>query len=405
MAETELDKLIERLRDEMITAMVNLIEKVAIGPLNGGKGELERANYIMGFLNEIGFDEIKRIDAKDDLGYIRPNIIAILYGENRNKTKWIATHMDTVPEGDRSLWKTDPFKGVIIGDKIYGRGTTDNGQSLIASIYAVKAIKMSKIRPKTNIGLIFVADEETGSEYGLKYVLNNYTFGKNDEFIVPDYGDEVGSVIEVAEKGILWLKIKTYGIQTHGSTPHLGLNAHRIGMLFSIYIDEILHKKFNKTSELFDPPYSTFEPTKKESNVQNINTVPGTDIVYFDCRILPEYKIDDILVEIEKAKKEFEEKYKVKIEVETVLRADPSFTDPSSEIVKTLSAIIERKRGIKPKVIGIGGGTVAAFLREKGYPAVAWSTIDEQVFHSPNEYCKIENMVNDTKVFAEYLIS
>ena len=405
MAETELDKLIEGLRDEMVKAMVNLIEKVAISPLNGGKGELERANYIMGLLNEIGFDEIKRIDAKDNFGYIRPNIIAIIHGENRNKTKWIVTHMDTVPEGDRSLWKTDPFKGVVVGDKIYGRGTTDNGQSLIASIYAVKAIKMSKIKPKTNIGLIFVSDEETGSEYGLKHVLNNYTFGKNDEFLVPDYGNEDGSAIEVAEKGILWFRIKTYGIQAHASTPHLGLNAHRIGMLYSIYIDEILHRKFNKTNDLFDPPYSTFEPTKKECNVQNINTIPGTDVVYFDCRILPEYKIDDVIAEIEKAKKEFEEKHKVKIEVEIIQRADPAPpTDPSSEIVKTLSAIIERKRSIKPKVIGIGGGTVAAYLREKGYPAVAWSTIDP-VEHSPNEYCKIENMVNDAKVFAEYLIS
>ncbi len=400
-----IDETVEKLKDEMVQVLDGMISKVAISPKSGGKGELDRALYLEGIIKNIGFDEIIRIDATDDLGCIRPNIIAIIYGENREKTKWIVTHMDTVPEGDRSLWKTDPFKAVIAHDKIYGRGTEDNGQSLIGSIFAVKALRIENIKPKTNIGLIFVSDEELGSDYGLKYVVEKYKFGKDDEFLVPDSGNEVGDEVEIAEKGILWLAIKTEGIQSHGSRPDLGLNAHRIGMLFSTYIDKVLHKKFNLTDEIFIPPYSTFEPTKKENNVSNINTIPGTDVVYFDCRILPNYSIDDVLNEIEKGKKKFEKKYGVKIEIQIVQRSDPTPpTDKSSNIVRTLLNIIEEKRKIKPKLVGIGGGTCAAILRKKGYQAVVWSTLDP-VEHSPNEYCKIENLVNDAKVFAEYLKS
>jgi len=400
-----IDETVEKLKDEMVKAMVNLVSKVAISPKSGGKGEMERAKYIEELIKDIGFDDIIRIDAVDDLGYTRPNIIAIIYGENREKTKWIVSHMDTVPEGDRSLWKTDPFNAVVVDGKIYGRGAEDNGQALIGSIYAVKAIKMEKIKPKTNIGLIFVSDEELGSDYGLKYVVERYKFGKNDEFLVPDSGNERGDEIEIAEKGILWFNIKTEGVQSHGSRPDLGLNAHRIGMLFSIQIDKTLHKKFNLTDDIFVPPYSTFEPTKKECNVSNINTIPGTDIVYFDCRILPEYRIDDVISEIEKEKVKFEKKYGVKIEIDIAQRSDPAPpTNKDSNIVKTISRIIEEKRKIKVKLVGIGGGTVAAILRKKGYDAVVWSTIDP-VEHSPNEYCKIENLVNDAKVFAEYLIS
>jgi succinyl-diaminopimelate desuccinylase len=49
--------------------------------------------------------------------------------------------------------------------------------------------------------------------------------------------------------------------------------------------------------------------------------------------------------------------------------------------------------------MGIGGGTVAAVFRRAGLPAAVWSTIDD-VCHQPNEYCVIDYMVNDAKVFA-----
>jgi succinyl-diaminopimelate desuccinylase len=56
-------------------------------------------------------------------------------------------------------------------------------------------------------------------------------------------------------------------------------------------------------------------------------------------------------------------------------------------------------RGVKPRVGGIGGGTVAAFFRRMGIPAAVWSTIDD-VAHMPNEYAKIDNMISDAKVMA-----
>jgi succinyl-diaminopimelate desuccinylase len=64
-----------------------------------------------------------------------------------------------------------------------------------------------------------------------------------------------------------------------------------------------------------------------------------------------------------------------------------------------LTEAIKKLRGVEPKVGGIGGGTCAAFFRKIDVPAVVWSTIDETA-HQPNEYTKIENIVNDTKVYA-----
>jgi len=93
-------------------------------------------------------------------------------------------------------------------------------------------------------------------------------------FFVPDSGCEDGSLIEVAEKSILWMKVITHGKQCHASRPSLGINAFKAASdLVTRY--QKLYKKFPKKDRLYEPPISTFEPTKKENNVPNVNTLPG----------------------------------------------------------------------------------------------------------------------------------
>jgi succinyl-diaminopimelate desuccinylase len=53
--------------------------------------------------------------------------------------------------------------------------------------------------------------------------------------------------------------------------------------------------------------------------------------------------------------------------------------------------------------MGIGGGTVAAIFRREEFEAACWSRLDETA-HQPNEYCIIDNMVNDAKVFAHIFL-
>jgi len=77
--------------------------------------------------------------------------------------------------------------------------------------------------------------------------------------VVPDSGDSEGSFIEVAEKSMMWLKFKVMGKQTHASMPGSGINAHKIGMMFALSVDEALHDNFSDRDELFEPPFSTFE--------------------------------------------------------------------------------------------------------------------------------------------------
>ena len=311
------------------------------------------------------------------------------------------THIDIVPEGPRELWQTDPFQAEVKEGKIYGRGVEDNQQEMVASIFAVKSMIDLGIKPKYNVGLVLVADEETGSKYGINYIISAHNiFNQKDLIIVPDAGNPTGTQIEIAEKSLVWLKIRTLGKQCHGSDPAKGNNAHRAGVNLLIRLDKTLHEIYNAKNPLFDPAVTTIEPTKKENNVPNVNTIPGEDIFYFDCRVLPQYDIKELLEDVKEEAQAVVKEFGVTVEISTEQfeQAAPP-TSPNALVVKVLTKAIKDVYNVDPQPKGIGGGTVAALFRRAGYDAVVWGKLDSSA-HQPNEYSIIDNMVNDTKVYA-----
>ena len=380
---------------------VRMLRINAVNPRMGGPGERERADFLESFLGDNGL-AVKRVDVEDSgaPGGIRPNLSAKLEGRDAKRNLWYVSHMDTVPEGSKDLWKTDPFEPVIRDGRIYARGAEDNGQSLVASLFALLTLKKLEAPLPFNVGVWFVSDEEFASNYGIKQLLKRRLFNKSDLIVVPDSGSPRGTDIEIAEKGLLWAKVTTEGKQVHASLPKKGLNANRIGMELAMDLDDMLNRKYDKRNSLFDYPVSSFEPTKREANVGNVNTIPGLDVSYFDCRVLPVYSLDDVEADIKKKIKQFEEKYHTKIRFEEVEKAPAGpATAHDSDVALLLSRAVSKISKVKPRFVGIGGQTVGNLFRREGIPTAVWSTIDD-VPHEPNEYSKIANLINDTKVFA-----
>ena len=399
-------KRIQSFRNEMIDMQMKLCSLPAISPSIGGEGEAKKAEVLLDFIKKNGFQDINLIKAPDldaPSGY-RPNILAKYKGKSASKTIWIMTHMDVVPPGELSQWQGNPYQAWVENGRIYGRGVDDNQQDMVASLYALKAFKTEGIIPNYDIGIALVADEEMGSNKGIEYVIDKFNpFRKQDLIIVPDAGNVEGTMIEVAEKSILWLKVKTLGNQTHGSTPEKGINSLKAA---SYLITELsyLYQLFADKNPLFDPPISTFEPTKKETNVLNINTIPGEDVFYMDCRILPTYNIKKIRDAIRKIAESVESRFKVKIILEDIQNnpASPP-TSPEAPVVKALQKAIKEIYGVEGKPYGSGGLTLAAFLRKSQYQAACWSKTCDTA-HQPNEYCVIEDMIGDAKVFANVFL-
>jgi succinyl-diaminopimelate desuccinylase len=394
---------IDTYRDWAVELQRGLTAIPALSPDSGGDGELRKTEWLQAELEKLPFDSIQRFDAPDPraAGGVRPNLVARLRGASSARTVWIMSHLDIVPPGDLAKWDGDPYALRVEGGKLYGRGVEDNQQAVVSSLLVARAFMDSGSRPPVDLALLFCADEETGSRFGAHYLAEHHPelFGPGDMFLVPDAGLPDGSLVEVAEKSIWWLKVRTTGKQCHGSTPELGINAFRAASDLVTRLGS-LYTAFGAVDEVFAPPISTFEATKKEANVPNVNTIPGDDVFYMDCRVLPCYALSEVEAEIRRLAGEVEQAWGVTIAFEDVQRAQAAPpTSLDSDVVKLLLAAIREVHGITPEPRGIGGGTVAAVFRHLGLPAIVYSRIEETA-HQPNESCLLENLISDAKVFA-----
>lgn len=399
---TDAAAFLEENRKEIINLETILTSHIAIAPEGGGDGEMEKCNALEAWLREKGFENIERFEAPDSRvsAGVRPSLVVTIPGKEDTNRIWVMAHIDVVPTGDLSLWETDPWKVVEKDGKIYGRGVEDNQQGLCSATFAALYYIKNGITPSHTVKLLFVADEENGSNYGCTWLVKNTDlFRKDDLVLIPDGGDSKGETIEIAEKNLLWLQVHVTGKQTHGSRPDSGANACLAACDLSLRLNG-LEKIFNKTDDLFEPNYSTFQPTKRAKNVDSINIIPGEDTFCMDCRILPCYKLSEVLKEVDRCCREVEAEHGVKIEYTVPQQSESPATPVTAPVAQKLAAALKTVHNIDARFIGIGGGTVGAELRREGIDAVVWSTLDDQA-HQPNEYCIIDNLIKDAMTIIE----
>ena len=273
----------------------------ALAPENGGDGESKKCAALEQWLIANGIKNLEHFDAPDSRvsSGMRPNLVATIPGNLDDYSIWVCAHMDVVPVGELSLWNTDPWQAVVKDGKIYGRGVEDNQQGLCSGVLAALSFVKQHIIPEHTIKLLFMADEEVGSTYGMLWLCKNHPelFGKSDRIIIPDGGDPEGKTIEIAEKNLLWLKFHTVGKQSHGSRPDQGCNAKLAACDLAMRINDF-ENKFGKKDTMFEPDHSTFQPTMQNANVSGVNIIPGDDVLCFDCRILPCYTLDEVRAEV-----------------------------------------------------------------------------------------------------------
>ncbi len=392
---------IDASREEIIRTAVELVGYPALAPINGGTGEGAKADYIVSKLK--GFDSVERIEFPDrtDPSVMRPNIIARKKGKGKG-TLWIVSHMDVVPTGDPELWDTPPFEGVYKDGRIYGRGTEDNGQSVVSSMFAARPFLDEEFEGMS-LALAYVADEETSSVLGIQSLLEKGLFSEDDAIMVPDWGSPGGTMIGLAEKSVLWLRFVIEGRTTHGSTPELGVNAYRVSTLLLMDIMESLPEKFGGRDDRFLNGVSTFEPTKRPATVDNVNTIPGHDEFCMDIRLLPMYDPDDVLREAEAIAECYAKDTGAEIRVEVIQKAVAGRPSPDDRDEFTaLAESVEEVTGVRPRGVGMSGGTCANFFRLKGLDAYVWQS-EGGTLHAPNEYVTVDHLLTDAKVYASLI--
>lgn len=334
---------------------------------------------------------------------VRPNVVARIPGASPRRL-WILGHMDVVPPGELSYWKTDPWKVVVDGDKIRGRGVEDNQQAIVCGLLIAQELKAQGITPDLSLGLIFVSDEETSSRYGIHYILKTHAdlFGPDDFVVVPDYGVADGSSIEISEKGQLWMRVEVLGHQCHASAPQEGRNSPgRRRRYDSAREGSGIHLCSGRSA--VPAPVLHVRPDAPRRERPQYQFPAGQGRVLHRLPHSAGISHDDVLASAREIMEAVAERHGVTVDITTVTNAPASpATPPDSEVVLRLSAGIREIYGIEPHCDGSGGGTVAVGFRDMGIPAAVWASV-VPTYHLANEYSLISRTIGDAQVLARML--
>lgn len=149
------------------------------------------ANAVLGEFSELGFFdwvEIRRALKPDgELG--SPAVLARRAAKNGAPHFLLYAHHDVQPPGDEALWDTSPFEATLKGDRLYGRGVSDDKSGIVTHLFALKALL--ELADKVDIGVtVFIeGEEEAGSESFENFLADNKQDMAADIIIVADSGN------------------------------------------------------------------------------------------------------------------------------------------------------------------------------------------------------------------------
>jgi cysteinylglycine-S-conjugate dipeptidase len=118
-----------------------------------------------------------------------PAILARRASKNGAPHVLLYAHHDVQPPGDDSLWDTPPFEATLKGDRLYGRGVSDDKSGIVTHLYALKALIELSQSVDLGVTVFIEGEEEAGSESFENFLAENQKEMAADIIIVADSGN------------------------------------------------------------------------------------------------------------------------------------------------------------------------------------------------------------------------
>ncbi|MEM3366662.1 MAG: ArgE/DapE family deacylase [Candidatus Methanomethyliaceae archaeon] len=354
------------------------------------------AEYIYNKLKEIGIESYMVNAPLPN----RPQVVGILRGRKAHPALILNGHIDVVPEGNLSLWKTLPFDGTVKDGKIFGRGACDMKTALAMMLEVARTLKNRNI--EGTIIFTFASGEER-LEPGTKYLLTEFLpcHGINGDFGIVLEPTQCN--IGVAEGGGIWTRVVVKGRASHSSTPEKGINAISKAAKLISRIDEYnLSLMKSKSHPLVKGP--SLKVTMINGGVKE-NIIPETCNLLVERRVLPTESLFEARKELEwlldeMSRKDFEFKY----EVEETTSWEPAEVGKDSFIVEQLINAYKLVLGREPKIVGVPYGTdMRNFVNDANIPCVIFGPGNIENAHSPNEFISVKEIDISMKVILSLL--
>ncbi|MBL7002298.1 MAG: M20/M25/M40 family metallo-hydrolase [Nitrosopumilus sp.] len=190
--------------DNLISDLQTLIKQPSVSAKNEGIEEC--AKLVKNLLQKSGL--------KSEILRLKKGVAPIVYAEikskqNPTKTLMFYNHYDVQPAEPFDLWDYPPFSGTRKGNKIFGRGATDDKGELITRIKAVEACLKTTGDVPCNIKFVIEGEEETGSAHIEKY-LKKYRKKFSCDGVIWEFGyvdAKNRPIIGLGMKGLLFVEL------------------------------------------------------------------------------------------------------------------------------------------------------------------------------------------------------
>ncbi len=414
--------------------------------------EMLAAEYLAGVLRAAGIEPLVLESAPG-----RGNLVARLKGSGELPPLLLYCHTDVVP-AEPEHWTHPPFAGEVADGYVWGRGAADMKDTVAEQLMVLLLLKRNGVALRRDVIFAAAADEEIGGVegYGIPWLVKHHPELLRAEFALSEVGgynmDFAGQpvyMVQVAEKGTVWLKVRARGKPGHGSVPHgdnavvhlaravdrlatrglpyhltdaaagfLDATAASAGatplgeLLRSLKTAEGAERAF--AGELLGPDlgpfmyallHNTATPTGLAAGIKT-NVIPGVAEVVIDGRTLPGYDTAAYLAELRAVMGE-------QLEYEVTLASPPLETPHTTALFQLMAEALRAHDPAATAVVPymMSGATDAKYLAPLGVPTYGFAPLKlppdmkfMEMFHAHDERAPVEGLGWGVRVLYEVVV-
>ena len=336
-----------------------------------------------------------------------PNLVAIKRGSGGGRSLILNGHIDVVPEGNIEDWHADPFSGLVMDGKVFGRGSTDMKGGNVALLLAMEVIHELNITLKGDLIFQSVIEEESGGAGTLAAILRGY---QADAAIIPE---PTNLKFFPVQQGSLWFRVIIKGKSAHGGTRYEGKSSIDLTMKV---ISEIARLEEARNKEWKLHPLFKNKPIPIPINIGKMtsgnwpSSVPETTVIEGRIGIAPTETMDEAQKSLEtmvNGLNKTDSWFKTKpIELEWFgARWLPSNLSLDHPILKTVTKQYKKVTGTEPIIEASPWGTDGGYLSTVGgIPALVFGPGETKLAHDANEYIEIDKIIAAAEIIALSII-
>jgi acetylornithine deacetylase/succinyl-diaminopimelate desuccinylase-like protein len=408
--------------------------------------EIRNAELLADFLSGSGID-FEVFEAAPG----RASLVARLAGSDPDAPSLCLNgHTDVVPVSADG-WRHDPFGGELIDGEVWGRGAVDMLNLTSSMAVVTRYLAETDFRPQGDLVLFAVADEESGSAYGARWMAQNHPELITTDFVLTESGGLHGGTaaaptvgVRVGEKGVAWRRLRVRGTPGHGSRPFKADNAivktagivQRLGeyrpqpSFHELWEAEVAQMNLSEEEKalLLDPAaiddlletlpageaghihactHTTFSANVFNSQTKT-NVIPDEVVLDIDIRTMPGEGPDEVQAHLEAALGDLIEH----VEVEPLMNDPASISGTDNALFAALQRSVNKPfpaARLRPGItVGFTDARVHRDLGAVAYGAGLFSpslsTADYAArFHGNNERIDIESLALTTQLWLDVI--